>query len=90
MPAAYRETARLVREKYRHLYELPVVEEDGGGRSFHEGRLQRFGGLNVLLLAGDPIEMAFQHGRLLTDQIPQGAVPQSAKLVGDAIANVLG
>src|SRR4029079_2508689 len=32
---------------------------------------------------------AFQHGRLLADQIPHGAVPQSAKLVGDAIANVL-
>jgi tetratricopeptide (TPR) repeat protein len=88
LPAAYRSSAALVREKYRHLYELAVEEQPGGSRSFHEARLVRHRGLNVLRLRGDWIEMAFQHGRLLADQIPQGAVPQSAKLVGDAIANV--
>jgi len=89
MPASYRHAAAVVRAKYRQLYELPVEEHEGNGRSFHVARLVRHHGLNVLQLRGDYIEMAFQHGRLLADQIPLGAVPQSAKLVGDAIANVL-
>src|SRR5262245_5747766 len=89
LPAAYRPTADLVRNEYRHLYEMPVDEHADGSRSFHKARLVRHHGLNVLRLRGGYVEMAFQHGRLLADQIPQGAVPQSAKLVGDAIANVL-
>jgi Acyl-coenzyme A:6-aminopenicillanic acid acyl-transferase len=89
MPAAYRPAAALVRDEYRHVYELSVEAQPDGSRSFHEGRLVRHHGLNILQLRGDYVEMAFQHGRLLAEQIPQGAVPQSAKLVGDAIANVL-
>ena len=76
-----------VRDKYRALYELPVVEYGNGSRSFHDGWLYRCHGLNVLFLRGDVVEMAFQHGRLLADQIPQGTVPQSAKLVRNAIAS---
>jgi hypothetical protein len=34
--------------------------------------------------------MAFQHGRLLADKIPQGTLPQSAKLVRNAVANAFG
>ncbi len=89
LPAAYGWRAARLREKYRHLHELPVEQHSDGSRSFHDGRLDRFHGLNILQLRGDCVEMAFQHGRLLADQIPQGAVPQSARLVGDAIANVL-
>jgi hypothetical protein len=89
MPAAYRPAAAVVRAKYGHFYDLLVEEHADGSRSFHEGHLVRHHGLNILRLRGDYVEMAFQHGRLLADQIPQGAVPQSARLVGDAIANVL-
>src|SRR5258708_3896001 len=72
LPAVYRPAAEVVRTKYRHLYELPVEEHEDGSRSFHEGQLYRHHGLNVLRLRGDYVEMAFQHGRLLADQIPQG------------------
>jgi hypothetical protein len=89
IPAAYRQTARRVRNKYRELYEVPVAAHGDGSRAFHRGWMRRVHGLNVLVLRGDGVEMAFQHGRLLADQIPHGAVPQSAKLAGDSIANVL-
>jgi hypothetical protein len=85
-----REEARLVRDKYRHLYELPVTEYADGSRSFHEGLLYRVHGLNVLFLRGDFVEMAFQHGRLLADEIQEGALPESARLIDNAIANTLG
>lgn len=85
-----RQETELVRSKYRQLYELPVVEHADGSRSFHEGLLYRCHGLNVLLLRGDFVEMAFQHGRLLVDEIPLGALRGCAKLIDNAIANSLG
>ena len=60
-----------------------------GSRSFHDGWLYRCHGLNVLFLRGDAIEMAFQHGRLLADQIPQGAVQGLLKLIDNVVANTL-
>src|SRR4051812_20936243 len=52
---------RQLRTTYRYLYKLPVVEYADGSRSFHDGLLYRCHGLNVLLLRGDFVEMAFQH-----------------------------
>lgn len=88
-PPLRRET-RAVRNKYRYLYELPVLEDAQGNRAFHEGRLFRCHGLNVLALRGDFVEMAFQHGRLLRDQIPGGALNGAARLLDNAIANAWG
>jgi tetratricopeptide (TPR) repeat protein len=80
----------LVRTKYRHLYDLPVLEHSDGSRTFHDGVLHRCHGVNVLFLRGDAVEMAFQHGRLLADEIPRGALRGCAKLIENAIANTLG
>ena len=85
-----RQETRLVRDKYRHLYELPVVEHPDGSQSFHEGRLYNYHGLNVLFLRGDCVEMAFQHGRLLADQISQGAMLGWTRLIDNALANAWG
>lgn len=87
--ALSRET-QFVRSKYRQLYELPVAEHSDGTRSFHDGWLYRCHGLNILFLRGDPVEMAFQHGRLLADEIPHGALHGSAKLIKNAVANSFG
>ena len=79
-----------MRTKYRHLYDLPVLEHSDGSRTFHQGVLHRCYGLNVLFLRGDAVEMAFQHGRLLADEIPHGALQGCAKLIENAIANTRG
>jgi len=90
LPALFRQCTAQLREQYRSLYQLPVTEGPGGSRLFHNARLYRRHGLNVLFLRGDFFEMAFQHGRLLADQIPTGAVPESSRLVSDSIINALG
>ena len=87
VPVSLQEAAARVRGDYARLYKLPVIEYVDGSRSFHNGRLARCHGLNVLFLRGDYVEMAFQHGRLLHDEIPHGALGRSAQLIGNAIAN---
>ncbi len=76
-----------VKRKYKHLYAEPVQGTADGGLSFHKGRLFHRGGVRVLSLEGDRFEMAFQHGRLLADVIPKGAVPQAALAVEHAVRN---
>lgn len=89
-PPAFRATVDRVRSQYAHLYDLPVIEHADGSRSFHNARLIRHHGINLLFVKGDFVEMSFQHGRLLSDEIPYGAPPQSAKMVENAVANALG
>jgi hypothetical protein len=76
-----------VKQKYRPLYSLPLEGTEDGGLKFHKGRLFYRKGIRVLSLEGDRFEMAFQHGRLLSGPIPQGAVPQSARAVENAVRN---
>lgn len=82
------ETPAAVREKYKLLYQTPVVNLPDGSRVFHRAKLFRRQNLYVLSLEGDPFEMAFQHGRLLKNEIAQGAMPQLAKMVENAVRNV--
>lgn len=89
-PRAFRTAAQRIRNKYQDLYNLPVIECRDGSRAFHNGLLLRCHGVNLLFLKGDFIEMAFQHGRLLADQIPLAAPPQSARMVACAVANSTG
>lgn len=84
------EEMQLVRKQYRSLYETPVIESDDGSRSFHDSRLFRCHGLNILFLRGDCVEMAIQHGRLLADQIPSGTLDGAARLIENALANSWG
>jgi tetratricopeptide (TPR) repeat protein len=89
-PPAFRHRVRHVRAQYKDLYDLPVVEHEGGRRTFHQGTLYRHHGLYVLFLKGDGSEMAFQHGRLLANEILAGSVQPSATQVERAIANAYG
>lgn len=88
-PALADET-QFVRSQYRNLYESPVIENADGSRSFHDARLYRCHGLNVLFLRGDCVEMAFQHGRLLADEIPSGTLDGAARLIENTLANTWG
>ena len=78
-------TPTHLRERYRGLLEAPVIEHDDGGRSVGDGRLWRVGGLNVLGLRGDRFEMAYQHGRLLSDEIQEGTLAMASRITPDAI-----
>lgn len=89
-PAAFHKRVHHVRSHYRELYTLPVVEHPDGSRTFHNGKLYRRHGLNVLFLKGDDAEMAFQHGRLLANEILAGCVRPSATQVERAVANTYG
>jgi predicted choloylglycine hydrolase len=78
-----------VRAKYQYLYNESVRDIEGG-KAFHKGRLYHRGGLNILSLAGDRFEMAFQHGRLLKDQILAGVVPAASEMLHHTIRNAYG
>ena len=84
------QTPEEYRRRYRDLYEAAVEPAPDGGATFGRGRLWRRGGVNVLRLAGDPFEMAFQHGRLLEAEIARGTVQQTSVLVRNAIRNSFG
>ena len=90
VPAEFRECTDRIRVEYRELYEQPVLEGPAGTRTFHKGALYRWHGLNVLVLRGDFVEMAFQHGRLLAEEAQAGAAPQSARMVERALLNAFG
>lgn len=79
-----------IKQKYEYLYREKVQRLPDGSISFHKGRLFMREGIRVLYLKGDPFEMAFQHGKLLKDEILRGALPQTAKLIDHTIANTLG
>jgi tetratricopeptide (TPR) repeat protein len=79
-----------VKEQYRYLYQLPVETNPDGSKSFHNATLRKIGGLNILSLKGDRFEMAYQHGRLLRDEIKTGVVPQAAQMMPRAIRNSMG
>jgi hypothetical protein len=79
--------ADSIRQRYRALYDLqPEVQPDGSVR-FHNGRLFKRGGLNVLYVHGDSFEMAYQHARLLRDEVRDGVVPEAARIVYNQINN---
>lgn len=83
------ETPDSIKNQYRALYDLPVESHADGSKSFHQARLFHREGLRILFLKGDEFEMGFQHGRLLQKEIPDGALPQTAKLLENAVRNAL-
>jgi len=83
------ETPAQIKNKYRELYSLqPVIQSDGSVK-FGEARLFRRGGINVLSLKGDPFEMAFQHGKLLGQQVREGSLPQIAQSIENSLRNII-
>lgn len=83
---AYR-TPNKVKERYADLYAQPVVSLADGTKAFHRGKLFRRQNLYVLSLQGDDFEMGYQHGKLLQNEIAQGAMPQLAQMVEKAVRN---
>lgn len=79
-----------VRRQYRSLYEQSVTVGPDGTKRFGAASAIRYGGLNVVHLRGDVFEMAYQHGRLLKDDILAGVVPGAAKLVYNEATNLYG
>ncbi|NBV49712.1 hypothetical protein EBR78_00680 [bacterium] len=83
------EVPTWVREKYAPLYQLSVEQLPDGSARFHRGRRFEREGVYVLSLHGDTFEMAFQHGRLLQQQVQGGALPQVASIVENSLKNAL-
>jgi hypothetical protein len=81
------EVPSTVRQKYQALYNQAIVSHPDGSKQFGEARLFHRGGIRVLYVKGDRFEMAFQHGRLLRDEVHQGALSQVANIVANSARN---
>jgi len=86
---ALRPEVEKARSAYAALYTQHVYERDDGTRFFDKGVVYQRHGLNVMFLKGDRFEMAFQHGRLLKDQILCGASVQAQRMIENNVANNL-
>ncbi len=78
-----------VKQKYASLYEMQTQTLPDGSLSFHNGRLFERNGIRVLSLKGDRFEMAFQHGRLLAEEIRNGSIPKAAQMLGNSVKTTL-
>ena len=81
------ETPQSFKLKYRDFMSQQPSIADDGAIALGEARLFHRGKLRVLYLKGDKFEMAFQHGRLLRDDIRVGALPQTALIVRNSVLN---
>jgi hypothetical protein len=81
------EVPAAIDAKYRNLYALTPENLPDGSVKLGGARLMRRGGVRVLYVAGDSFEMAYQHGRLLRDDIARGALPQTANMIRNTILN---
>jgi hypothetical protein len=79
-----------LRKKYAYLYQEKVRTNPDGSLGFHKGTLFKREGINVLHLKGDQVEMAFQHGKLLKEEIKQGAIAYSSELVRNNVRASVG
>jgi hypothetical protein len=86
----YMPNADQVRAQYQALYAQQPTTQANGVVAFDKGRLLKYGGLNILYVHGDAFEMAYQHGRLLKDEIVDGVVPGAASLVKNEVTNLYG
>lgn len=84
------ETPENIKAQYSYLYPIQAENLPDGGTRFHKAYLYKRRGLNLLYLSGDRFEMAYQHGRLLNKEIHQGALPQTASMIRNAVMNNFG
>jgi hypothetical protein len=86
-PVSAFDVPRAIDDKYRQLYQQsPEILSDGSVR-LGAARLMHRGGIRVLYVTGDAFEMAYQHGRLLRDDIVRGALPQTANIIRNTVLN---
>lgn len=69
---------RPSQDHFLALQNLQVKVDEQNRKRFGNARSEKRGGLNLVWLKGTPYEMGFQHGRLLRDEIRQGAMPYHA------------
>ncbi len=74
-----------LRAKYSYLYKEKIKEISHDHKTFYNAHLFKRNGLNILYLVGDEFEMAFQHGKLLTNENRDGAIQAAANMVNNAI-----
>lgn len=78
---------RELKRKYRYLYQEKVQALPDGSYCFQNARLFRRAKINVLFLKGDRFEMAFQHGRLLSEAIHRGVLAELHRIIPNIIHN---
>ncbi len=73
--------------KYKQILSLKPKDASPTLRTLGEAKLFFREGVRVLYLKGDRFEMAYQHGRLLQDEIANGALPKIGSMVESAAKN---
>lgn len=82
-----REKRDALRRTYAYLFEHPVTALPDGRRTFHRATAWNYHGLNVVHLKGDAFEMAFQHGKLVSDGVREGILRQLSRTIPHALEN---
>jgi len=77
-------------QRYGALLDAEPEVLDNGETRLGAGRLWRKKGINVLYVHGDRFEMAYQHGRLLREEIADGSLQQASKISDHGIDNSVG
>jgi len=78
-----------LRRQHRGLYREKVETDSDGSVKFHKAQLFKRAGVFVLHLKGDAFEMAFQHGRLLSNEIRNGVLFQLGRTIPSTIQNTI-
>ncbi len=78
---------RELKKRYRPLYEQRVKSIGPNAWSFDKARLYKRGDTYALFLKGDAFEMAFQHGKLLSEQVQNGVLMQLSKTIPNHLEN---
>lgn len=73
--------------KYRSLMTLPVITHPDGSKSLGHAKLFTREGIRVLYLTGDRFEMAYQHGKLISDIFQDGAMPKIGSMIENTARN---
>lgn len=73
--------------KYRPLMTLPVITHPDGSKSLGHAKLFTREGIRVLYLTGDRFEMAYQHGKLISDIFQDGAMPKIRSMIENTARN---
>jgi len=76
-----------ITSKYKHLLKLDVNDDSPRVRTLGDAKLYMRDGIRVLYLRGDRFEMAYQHGKLLQEEIGNGALPKIGSMVESAAKN---
>ncbi len=72
------------------LARTPVTTDADGTRRFGPAWVREVHGIRVLHVTGDRYTMAYQHGRLLAEEIADGSLYRASRIATDAIEGSVG